>query len=92
MALQSGKANPLNYFEMRKVEYACPHFKYFIINKYSPLINSLINDWIMNNLNKRFYLNKGISLDNTNTIVYNTIIGFESEKEITFFTIACPHI
>jgi hypothetical protein len=46
----------------------------------------------MQNLNSRYYIGQGITLDNTNTIVYNTNIGFESEKEITFFTIACPHI
>jgi hypothetical protein len=92
MALQNGTPNPLNYYEMRRVEYACPHFKYFIINRYNPMINLLIEEWIMKKLNKRFYLDKGISLDNTNTIVYNTVIGFESEKEITFFTIVCPHI
>jgi hypothetical protein len=24
--------------------------------------------------------------------VYNTLIGFENETEISFFKIACPHI
>lgn len=77
---------------MRRVEYAPPHFKYFTINKYNPPLLKFLNDWIMDNLNSRYYIGQGIMLDNTNTIVYNTRIGFESEKEITFFTIACPHI
>lgn len=92
MALKNGKPNPLNYFDLRRVDYAPPHFKYFIINKYNPTIVRQINDWIIDNLNSRYYIGQGIMLDNTNTIVYNTRIGFESEKEITFFTIACPYL
>lgn len=92
MALKNGAPNPLNYFNLRRVEYAAPHFKYFTINKYNPSQIKNINEWIMENLNSRYYIGQGITLDNTNTIVYNTRIGFESEKEITFFTIACPHI
>ena len=48
--------------------------------------------WIRKNLNNRYYIGQGITLDNSNTIVYNTRIGFESEKELSFFTIACPFL
>jgi hypothetical protein len=51
-----------------------------------------ITEWIEDNLTGRFYIGQGIILDNTNTIVYNTRIGFESESELTFFILACPHI
>jgi len=92
MAIKNGHPNPLNFFEMRRVNFAPPHFNYFIINKYNPSQIILLNEWIYYNLNGRYYIGQGIMLDNTNTIVYNTRIGFESEKEITFFTIACPHL
>ena len=92
MALKNGKPNPLNYFEMRRVEFACPHFKYTSIERYNPSNVKLIDAWIKNNLNNRYYIGQGITLDHTNTIVYNTRIGFESEKELSFFTIACPHL
>ncbi len=92
MALKNGKPNPLNYFELRRVEFAAPHFKYTSIEKYSPLIIKNIDQWIKTNLNNRYYIGQGITLDNTNTIVYNTRIGFESEKELSFFTIACPYL
>jgi hypothetical protein len=92
MALRTGKPNPLNYFDLRRVEFACPHFKYTTINKYNPTLIQNLNTWIQHNLNNRYYIGQGISLDNTNTIVYNTRIGFESEKELSFFTIACPHL
>jgi hypothetical protein len=90
MSLKNGKPNPLNYFGLRRVEFACPHFKYTTIDKYNPNLVKSIDDWIRKNLNNRYYVGQGITLDNTNTIVYNTRIGFESEKELSFFTIACP--
>lgn len=92
MALKNGKPNPLNYFDLRRVEFACPHFKYTSIDKYSPNTIKSIDSWIKKNLNSRYYVGQGIALDNTNTIVYNTRIGFESEKELSFFTIACPFL
>ena len=92
MALKNGNPNPLDYFELRRVEYPAPQFKYFTINKFHPSLIKIINEWIIKNLNSRYYIGQGIMLDNTNTIVYNTLIGFENEAEISFFTIACPHI
>lgn len=92
MALKNGKPNPLNYFDLRRVEFAAPHFKYTAIDKYNPSLIKLLDTWIRNNLNNRYFIGQGIALDQTNTIVYNTRIGFESEKELSFFTIACPHL
>jgi hypothetical protein len=90
MALKTGKPNALNYFGLRRVEFACPHFKYTTIERYNPSLIKSIDSWIRKNLNNRYYVGQGITLDNTNTIVYVTRIGFESEKELSFFTIACP--
>jgi len=92
MSLKNGKPNPLNYFNLRRVEFACPHFKYTSIEKYNPTLVRSVDSWIKKNLNNRYYVGQGISLDNTNTIVYVTRIGFESEKELSFFTIACPYL
>ena len=92
MALKNGKPNPLDYFKMRRVDFACPHFEYFTINKSRTDLLEFINTWIIKNLNSRYYIGKGISLDSSNAIVYNITIGFESEKELSFFTIACPYI
>lgn len=92
MAIKNGKPNPLNYFEMRRVLFAPPHFTYITLPIYNPRKIKIINEWIIENLNSRYYIGQGIILDNDNTIVYNTRIGFESEKEITFLAIACPYI
>jgi hypothetical protein len=92
MALKNGKPNALNYFDLRRVEFAAPHFKYTNLEKYSPMLAKNIDAWIRSNLNHRYYIGQGIGLDSTNTIVYTTRVGFESEKELSFFKIACPHL
>ena len=92
MSLKNGKPNPLNYFDLRRVEFPSPHFKYTQLGKYTPALLKKIDTWIYKNLNNRYYIGQGISLDNTNTIVHTIKIGFESEKELSFFTIACPHL
>jgi hypothetical protein len=92
MALKNGKPNPLNYFGLRRVEFAAPHFKYTTIDKYNPSLLKNFDTWIKQNLNSRYYIGQSLDLDNTNTIVYTTRIGFESEKELSFFTIACPYL
>jgi hypothetical protein len=90
MALKNGKPNPLNYFDLRRVDYACPHFKYTVLDKYNPNFVKAVDSWIRKHLNNRYYIGHEILLDNSNTIIYGTRIGFESEKELSFFTIACP--
>ena len=92
MALKNGKPNPLNYFDMRRVGFAAPHFKYIILDKYSPSVVKNIDSWIRHNLNNRYYIGQSIGLDAANSIIYTTKVGFESEKELSFFTIACPHL
>lgn len=90
MALHHGTPNPLNYFGLRRVDFPPPHFVFFNCKKSHVKNINQITEWIEFNLNNRYYVGQGIMLDNTNTIVYNTRIGFESEMDLTFFTIACP--
>ncbi len=92
MALKNGKPNPLNYFGMRRAEFAAPHFKYSTIEKYSPILLKNIDSWIQHNLNHRYYIGQSIALDSSNNFIHVTKVGFESEKELSFFTIACPHL
>lgn len=89
MALTTGTPNPLNYFNLRRVVYAPPHFTYFTIKKFSPPQFNAIEVWIHENLDSRYFIGRDITLDKTNTIMYTTRIGFENELEMTFFKIAC---
>ena len=90
MALKYGKPNPLNYFSIRRVAFAAPHFLYTTIDKYTPTHVKDLDRWIKHNLNGRYYIGQNIDLDSNKSFIYNTKIGFENEKELSFFTIACP--
>ena len=92
MSLRSGTPNPLNYFELRRVDFAAPQFAYTTIPKYTTRLMADLGYWITQNLNSRFYLGRVLLLDHTRTIIYGIRIGFESEKELSYFTIVCPHL
>lgn len=92
MALKNGKPNPLNFFKMRRVTFAAPHFKYMSVDRYSPMLVKQLDGWIQTNLNNRYYIGQEITLDHNNSITYITKVGFESEKDLSFFTIACPYL
>jgi hypothetical protein len=89
MALKNGKVNPLNVLGGRKVSFPAHHFNYMTMPKYTPTYLERLDSWIYNNLNGRYYIGQSISLID-NTVVYTTKIGFENEKELSFFTLACP--
>lgn len=91
MALKSGKVNHLNVLDLRKISFPAHHFHYTTLPKYSPIYCKLVDQWIYNNLNSRYYLGQAVDLVD-NTIVFVTKIGFEQEKELSFFRLACPHL
>lgn len=90
MALKFGKPNPLNYFGMRRVSFLPPYFASTHIDKYTPTLVKELDKWIKANLNGRYYIGQDIALDSNKSFMFTTKIGFENEKELSFFTIACP--
>ena len=91
MTLKAGKVNPLNVLDLRKVSFPAHHFHYTIVPKYSPIFYKTLDQWIYSNLNSGYYIGQAIDLID-NTIVFVTKIGFEQEKELSFFKLACPHL
>ncbi len=91
MALKNGKVNQLNALGLRKVNFPAKHFYYTSLPRYSPTYCKLLDSWIYSNLNSRYYIGQGVDIVD-NTIVFVTKIGFEQEKELSFFKLACPHL
>jgi hypothetical protein len=91
MALKNGKVNYLNVLGERKVSFPAHHFHYTNITKSSPVLTKQLDTWINHNLNSRYYIGQTIDIVD-NTIIYATKIGFEQEKELSFFRLACPHL
>lgn len=88
MALKNGKPNPLNFLDLRRVQFPARHFHYTTISKYTPSLVKKLDEWIYTNLNGRYYIGQSLELDQSNTFVYVTKIGFENEKEISFFLLS----
>lgn len=91
MALKHGKVNLLNALDQRKVGFPAHHFHYTTLHKYTPTYHKVLDSWIYNNLNSRYYIGQAVDLVD-NVIIYVTKIGFEQEKELSFFKLACPHL
>jgi hypothetical protein len=91
MALKNGKVNPLNALGLRKCKFPAHHFHYIILPKYTPMLYKGIDKWIYTNLNGRYYVGQTVDIVD-NSIVYVLKIGFEQEKEVSFFKIACPYL
>jgi hypothetical protein len=89
--MRNGKINPLNALDIRKSTFPAKHFTYVTVEKFTPNLLLNLDEWIFDNLNGRYYIGPSLGLIN-NSIAYVTKIGFENEKEISFFKIACPHI
>jgi hypothetical protein len=90
MAIKNGKPNPLNYFDLRRVDFPAFHFHFTHLSKNTPNYIKQIDQWIYQNLNSRYYVGQALELNQDNNIVYVTRVGFEAEKELSFFRIACP--
>jgi hypothetical protein len=91
MALKNGRVNALNALDLRKVSFPAHHFLYDSLPKYNPIFVSLLDKWIYDNLNGRYYIGQSIDIID-NSIVFVTKVGFEKEKEFSFFKLACPHL
>lgn len=89
--MKNDKINALNALGLRKVNFPAVHFRYMSLPKFNPSMVKVLDEWIYENMNGRYYIGSSLDLID-NSIVYTTRIGFEIEKEISFFKIACPHI
>lgn len=92
MPIKHGKPNPLNLLGLRRVQFPARHFHFITLPKYNASIVKNADEWIYNNLNGRYYIGQGLTLDDTNTIVYVTKIGFEQEKEKSFFLLSYSNL
>jgi len=88
MALKYGKPNPLNLLGIRRVHFPARHFHYTTLSTYKPNQSIKIDNWIFQNLNSRYYIGQTIFLDSANTLLYGTKVGFEDEKELSFFLLS----
>tara|TARA_B110000503_G_C7025820_1_gene361783 strand:- start:379 stop:660 length:282 start_codon:yes stop_codon:yes gene_type:complete len=89
--IKKGIPNPLNVFKVRQVKSAPPHFEYVNIPIKYNLEQSLVK-WIEANLRHRFYIGKNVSIDSENKLIQVITVGFEENRDMSYFMLACPHL
>jgi len=82
--------NPLNFYDTRQVDFLPSHFE-VVITPMTYNINESISTWIKSNLKGRFYIGRGIVVENGN-METAIRIGFEDPKEASYFSLACPYL
>ncbi len=83
--------NVLDLLQARQLSTAPPHFEYIDIPVTYNLEDTLIK-WIKSHLKNRFYVGKKLTLSKQNDKTVCLSIGFEDNKEMSYFMLACPHL
>lgn len=82
--------NPLDILKQRRIKYAAPHFSELIVSD-SEIFDG-VEDWVKNKLTGRYYIVKKPAIDKNNVLKSSYYIGFEDQKELTYFMLACPQL
>ena len=82
--------NPIDVLKQRKVKTLPPHFSKVKISE-GELFEGL-EEWVRIKLKGRYCVVKQPSIDKTGNLRSTFFIGFEEQKELTYFMLACPHL
>jgi len=80
--------NPIDVLKQRKVHIVPPHFKKISVTE-NELFSGL-EDWVKTKLKGRYFINKQPGIDKNGSLRSTFYIGFEDQKELTYFILACP--
>lgn len=83
--------NPLDVLHSRKLDRMLPHFSKFKLSE-RDFFNSNLESWVKSKLKGRYCITDVPALDNSGNLKTSTHIGFEDEKELTYFMLACPYL
>jgi hypothetical protein len=82
---------PLNILNQRQLSTLPCHFLTVNIDEDIYTADSKLIDWINTKLKNRFCIAKLPGISNNGQLRSMTVIGFEDQKELTYFMLACPH-
>ena len=86
------KPNRLDFFGVRNPTVAPAHFSYIQIAVHYNLERS-IDKWISEHLKGRYFVGKTVAVEESTRDMSEILkIGFEDPKELSYFTLACPHL
>ena len=90
MSLSRQEVNPLGILGLRKLKFIPEHFTKITVDVSIDI--KLLDHWIVYNLNSRYAIKRGYSLDSDNKLTDVIEIGIEDPKEMLMFTLGCPYI
>lgn len=76
---------------MRKLKNPSPHLDYITL-RLSYNLETAIDKWILEHCKGRYYLGKTLELRDSKLDYRLIKVGFENKKELSYFTLACPHL
>ena len=79
--------NPLDVLKQRKLKTLPPHFSKIKVSE-SELFEG-VEEWIKTKLKGRYCLVRYPNIDNNGNLKTTSIVGFEDQKELTYFMLAC---
>ena len=82
--------NPLDVLRQRKLKIAAPHFSTLGISD-SDIFDG-IEDWVKIKLKGRYFIVRKPLIDKSGNLKSSYTIGFEDQKELTYFMLACPQL
>jgi len=81
--------NPLEVLNVRQVKSMPKHFAKIEVGRD---YDFKIVDWIRSKLTGRYSIAKLPSVNSNNNFKTTNFVGFENEKELTYFMLACPYL
>ena len=83
--------NPIDVLKQREVKTLPPHFSKIKIHEGTVFSNNM-HDWIQTKLKGRFCIVRSPSIDQEGNLKSFFYVGFEDQKELTFFMLAYPNL
>jgi hypothetical protein len=83
--------NPIDVLNRRELKVLPPHFSKIKVTE-GDIFGGEIKHWVRTKLKGRFCILRTPSLDQEGNLKSATFVGFEDQKELTYFMLACPHL
>lgn len=83
--------NPLDILDARKLDFLPNHFAKVSISDIWALDDDDVENWIRNHSTGRYAIERYPSSNKSEALRSTTFVGFEEEKELTYFMLACPY-
>ncbi len=82
--------HPIDVLKQRKLKTLPPHFSKTKIDDF--MLFEGIEEWIQTKLKGRYCIARAPGINNKGQLSSSLYLGFEEQKELTYFMLACPNL